>query len=172
MSLSKSPSPLPQKETREKSSPGPSKELKLPPPLPAPLDTPMVQEEPSNKAPPPAPTVVGRAAPSVPLAKEPKPETLEQLALKKAPVNPQLVKPKPEALRDYIVQFSFPERAEAERWAGLLKEEGYATVISVGGDGRPVRLRVGNFPSSTEAKSALSRLQKKGLTGLVVQLPN
>jgi cell division septation protein DedD len=75
-------------------------------------------------------------------------------------------------LRGYIVQFSFADRAEAERWFSLLNQEGYVTSISLSGEGRPVRLRVGNFPSPVEAKNALGRFQKKGLTGLVVQLPN
>jgi len=75
-------------------------------------------------------------------------------------------------LRGYIVQFSFGDRAEAERWFSLLNQEGYVTSINLSGEGRPVRLRVGNFPSSGEAKNALGRFQKKGLTGLVVQLPN
>jgi cell division septation protein DedD len=124
-----------------------------------------------------APTIVAKGAPSVPLARETKQEQpaekkVEQLALKKPPTVPQLEKPKPKVLRGYIVQFSFADRAEAERWFSLLNQEGYVTSISLSGEGRPVRLRVGNFPSPVEAKNALVRFQKKGLTGLVVQLPN
>ena len=166
-----------QKTIKDEGAETPTVGVKTPPAPPVVAETSKRQETPSKKVTEAAATIAGKEIPVLPSAKEPKREKpaekkVEQLALKKAPTVPQLEKPKPQVLRGYIVQLSFADRAEAERWFSLLNQEGYVASINLSGEGRPVRLRVGNFPSSGEAKNALGRFQKKGLTGLVVQLPN
>ncbi|MGH7775254.1 MAG: SPOR domain-containing protein [Candidatus Binatia bacterium] len=113
-----------------------------------------------------------KEAPSAPQVGAPKREETEKLALKeKAPAISPERRLKPRVPQGYIIQVSFPERGDAERWSDLLKREGYSTSMSTIGESQLVRLRVGSFPSPEEARNLLGRLQKQGLTGSVLQVP-
>jgi cell division septation protein DedD len=75
------------------------------------------------------------------------------------------------SVEGYVVQLAFPHKNDAQRWSEALSREGYATSITSIGEGDSVRLRVGGFSSSDAAKDLLGRLQKKGLSGFVIQVP-
>lgn len=76
--------------------------------------------------------------------------------------------PEPQLLQGYLVQFLFSERAEAERWSELLSQEGYSTSMNMIQGNKLVRLRIGPFPSATEASRLLEKRQREGLTGMVL----
>lgn len=127
---------------------------------------------PETVAPPPPPVV------DVPKQEKPAlKETPEQLALKRKP--PELLpekKPLPtepmrRALSGFVVQISFADQQEARRWAEKLEHEGRAISLTTTGGGRSIRLRVGNFPSHDQASRELRKLEKQGLKGIVLNLP-
>ncbi|MGH7833410.1 MAG: SPOR domain-containing protein [Candidatus Binatia bacterium] len=71
----------------------------------------------------------------------------------------------------YVIQIIFPQKAEAERWLGILNRQGYRVSMSSVGPEETVRLRVGAFPSPVQAKNHLQQLDKQGLkNGVVLQV--
>ncbi len=79
--------------------------------------------------------------------------------------------PPPSLEGGYLIQLSFSEPREAQRWADFLKERGYVTSLGVGKEDPPIRLRVGNFVSTTEANQFLDHFKIQGLQGLILQNP-
>jgi hypothetical protein len=92
-------------------------------------------------------------------------ENEERLALAKK-------KPRMEqGAEGYVIQIMFPQKAEAARWSNLLNKQGYSVSLTSVGPDASVRLRVGAFPSWTQAKSHLQQLERQGLkNGVVLQL--
>lgn len=74
---------------------------------------------------------------------------------------------------DYLVQFTFAELLEAQRWADFLKKDGgYVTSLNfVKKDDQPIQLRVGHFASTAEANQFLDNFKAQGLQGLILQGP-
>jgi cell division septation protein DedD len=100
----------------------------------------------------------------------------EQIALltkKPAEVIPEkkpLPRPAPRALEGYIIQLSFSERGEAQRWAENLTAQGYAVSMTEAGT-NAFRVRIGNFAVRPEAERRLKTLGQQGLKGIVLNLP-
>jgi fructose-specific phosphotransferase system component IIB len=109
-------------------------------------------------------------------AKVPGKPANEQIALltkKPAEVIPEkkpLPLPAPKALEGYIIQLSFSERGEAQRWAENLTAEGYAVSMTEAGT-NAFRVRIGNFAVRPEAERRLKTLGQQGLKGIVLNLP-
>ncbi len=171
---------LAQKESGGTSEVPPVKLTQPPTPSASPVEEPKQEETDrlarKEKAPVvPKPEVRAPAqkeAPSAPQVEAPKQEETNRLAGKeRAPAIAPDQRMKPRVPQGYIIQVSFPERGDAERWSDLLKREGYSTSMSTIGESQLVRLRVGNFPSPEEARNLLGKLQKQGLTGSVLQVP-
>jgi len=74
------------------------------------------------------------------------------------------------ALEGYIVQLSFSERGEAQRWAEKLTSQGYAVSMTETGN-NAFRVRIGNFAVRSEAERRLKTLGQEGLKGIVLNLP-
>jgi len=81
-----------------------------------------------------------------------------------------LPRPTPKALEGYIVQLSFSQRDEAQRWAEKLASQGYAVSMTETGDSA-FRVRIGNFAVRSEAERRLKTLGQEGLKGIVLNLP-
>jgi cell division septation protein DedD len=100
----------------------------------------------------------------------------EQIALltkRPAEVIPEkkpLPRSAPKALEGYIIQLSFSERGEAQRWAEKLTAQGYAVSITEAGNS-VFRVRIGNFAVRPEAERRLKTLGQQGLKGIVLNLP-
>ena len=95
--------------------------------------------------------------------------------LPSAMLKPRLSPPAPRvapkrAGPSYMIQLSFPDRAEAEHWSGRLSRKGYFTSMSIVEGNQSVRLRVGTFTSLGEAENLLGRLRKQGLTGFILRV--
>jgi hypothetical protein len=72
----------------------------------------------------------------------------------------------------YLVQFTFAELLEAQRWADTLKEEGYVTSLNfVKKEDQPIHLRVGHFASIAEATQFVDDFKTQELHGLVLKGP-
>jgi hypothetical protein len=74
---------------------------------------------------------------------------------------------------DYLVQFTFAELLEAQRWADFLKKDGgYVTSLNFVKKGdQLIHLRVGPFVSTAEANQFLDTFKTQGLQGLVLKDP-
>ena len=81
-----------------------------------------------------------------------------------------LARPLPMALEGYIIQLSFSEKAEAQRWAEKFTGRGYAVSMTETGSAA-FRVRIGNFPGRTEAERQLKTFNQDGLKGIIVNLP-
>ena len=81
-----------------------------------------------------------------------------------------LPRPTPKALEGYIVQLSFSQRDEAQRWAEKLASQGYAVSMTETGNSA-FRVRIGNFAVRSEAERRLKTLGQEGLKGIVLNLP-
>ncbi|MGH7783699.1 MAG: SPOR domain-containing protein, partial [Candidatus Binatia bacterium] len=117
-------------------------------------------------------------APEAQVKQAPVPPAKEQLALvrnKPAETPPDkkpLLPPAPRALEGYVIQVSFNNLSEAQRWADTLGRRGYAVSITETGTARSLRVRIGNFAIRDEAERQLRNLKQDGLTGIVVNLPH
>jgi hypothetical protein len=142
--------------------------------------------------------VKAEAKPSAELKTEVKAQPEEPRKMQSAPVSPAQTKremvekiPSRETARDnneslalakknhgldqgpegYVIQIIFPQKAEAERWSGILNKQGYRVSMTSVGLEETVRLRVGAFSSPVQAKSHLQQLEKQGLkNGVVLQV--
>ena len=109
-------------------------------------------------------------------AKVPGKPANEQIALltkKPAEVIPEKKPPPPparKALEGYIIQLSFSDRGEAQRWAENLTTQGYAVSMTEAGT-NAFRVRIGNFAVRPEAERRLKTLGQQGLKGIVLNLP-
>jgi cell division septation protein DedD len=73
-------------------------------------------------------------------------------------------------LEGFIIQLSFVDKAEAQRWAEKLNARGFAVSATESGSGA-FRVRVGNFAARTDAEKQLKALNQDGLKGIVLNLP-
>ncbi len=78
---------------------------------------------------------------------------------------------KSKVMQGYILQLSFSEIAEAERWSDHLKLRGYSTSINLVEGSELIHLRVGSFRSFTAAAKFFAPLRKENLTGYVILIP-
>jgi len=77
--------------------------------------------------------------------------------------------PPPSLAGRYLIQLSFSEPLEAQRWADFLKDRGYVTSLGINKKEPPIHLRVGNFVSTTEANQFLDHFKTRGLHGLILK---
>jgi cell division septation protein DedD len=89
----------------------------------------------------------------------------------KTVLSPQRTTPRQSSHEDsYLVQFTFAELLEAQRWVDTLKEEGYVTSLNfVKKEDQPIHLRVGHFASISEATQFVDDFKAQGLHGLVLK---
>jgi cell division septation protein DedD len=80
-------------------------------------------------------------------------------------------RPVTKALEGYIIQLSFFEKGEAQRWAENLTGRGFAVSMTEAGGSGAFRVRIGNFPGRSEAERQLKTLSQEGLKGIVLNLP-
>jgi hypothetical protein len=118
--------------------------------------------QPSRRSSPADPAASEKSAPEqiALLTKKP-----AETALEKPPVRPPL-----KALEGYIIQLTFSDRAEAQRWAEKLNGRGFAVSTTETGTGS-FRVRMGNFPMRGDAERQLRVLNQDGLKGIVLNLP-
>src|SRR5215471_9677512 len=115
----------------------------------------------------PAPAATGK------VSEKPKNEQIALLTKRPEEVIQEkkpLPRPTPRALEGYIVQLSFSQRDEAQRWAEKLASQGYAVSMTETGDSA-FRVRIGNFAVRSEAERRLKTLGQEGLKGIVLNLP-
>lgn len=89
----------------------------------------------------------------------------------KTALSPQRTTPLQPSHKDsYLVQFTFAELLEAQRWVDTLKEGGYVTLLNfVKKEDQPIHLRVGHFASIAEATQFVDDFKAQGLHGLVLK---
>jgi len=99
------------------------------------------------------------------------PSNAQNTSAKPPPLSSQRATPLQSSHEDhYLVQFSFSELLEAQRWADTLKEEGYRTSLNfVKKENQPIHLRVGDFASIAEATQFVDDCKSQGLHGLVLK---
>src|SRR5215813_2350976 len=115
----------------------------------------------------PAPAATGK------VSEKPKNEQIALLTKRPEEVIQEkkpLPRPTPRALEGYIVQLSFSQRDEAQRWAEKLASQGYAVSMTETGNSA-FRVRIGNFAVRSEAEQRLKTLGQEGLKGIVLNLP-
>lgn len=97
------------------------------------------------------------------------PSNTEDTSIKTTFLSPQQTAPLQSSREDhYLVQFSFSELLEAQRWVNILKEGGYETSLNfVKKEDQPIHLRVGHFASVAEATQFVDEFKAQGLHGLV-----
>jgi cell division protein FtsN len=95
----------------------------------------------------------------------------EEVALKSASKSDPLRPMVPRALEGYIVQLTFEEKNEAQRWAETLERRGHAVSVTVPAGGGTIRVRIGSFSQREDAERQLQRLRQDGLSGIVLNLP-
>lgn len=99
------------------------------------------------------------------------PSNAQSTSVKITPFSSQQATPLQSSREDhYLVQFSFSELLEAQRWADTLKEEGYRTSLNfVKKENQPIYLRVGDFASVAEATQFVDDVKAQGLHGVVLK---
>src|SRR5215469_2024664 len=115
----------------------------------------------------PAPAATGK------VSEKPKNEQIALLTKRPEEViqeKKSVSRPTPRALEGYIVQLSFSQRDEAQRWAEKLASQGYAVSMTETGNSA-FRVRIGNFAVRSEAERRLKTLGQEGLKGIVLNLP-
>jgi hypothetical protein len=108
----------------------------------------------------------------------PEPESVERQGvlghakrIENIPETKSLVRPIPKALEGYIIQLSFNDRSEAQRWADSFEQRGYAVSMTEAGSAESLRVRVGNFRLRDDAERQLKNIRENGLVGIILNLP-
>jgi hypothetical protein len=99
------------------------------------------------------------------------PPQTQNISTMKTALSPQRTIPLQPSHEDgYLVQFTFAELLEAQRWVDTLKEGGYVTSLNfVKKEDHPIHLRVGHFASIAEATQFVDDFKAQGLHGLVLK---
>ena len=114
---------------------------------------------------------LARNQPADTAAQKPAPEQIALLTKKPAEVTEKPAVRMPlKALEGYIIQLSFAEKSEAQRWAEKLNGRGFAISTTESGAGA-FRVRVGNFSARDDAERQLKALNRDGVKGIVLNLP-